>query len=165
MRRGSKARGRKKRKKEEKKGAQPGKMKHVAEASEPCEVSEERKMHLPQWANLFRLTSSDLFCAVVLSFLSLSLSLMVDVICFLCLVCHVAMKGDSGGPLTITTSTGQSVVIGIVSFGFKCAQEYPGVYVATSNYISWINTIIKDSPRAQRNRRGEERREETSRHK
>lgn len=70
------------------------------------------------------------------------------------------MKGDSGGPLTITTTSGQSVLIGIVSFGYKCAQEYPGVYVATSNYITWIDNIIKDLLASQSTYK-----EETSRHK
>ena len=55
------------------------------------------------------------------------------------------MKGDSGGPLTITMN-GHSVLIGIVSFGWKCAEELPGVYTSSSEYVDWINQQIKDLP-------------------
>jgi secreted trypsin-like serine protease len=38
-------------------------------------------------------------------------------------------QGDSGGPLFATTTSGDWVQVGIVSWGFKCAkQHYPGVY-------------------------------------
>ncbi len=47
-------------------------------------------------------------------------------------------QGDSGGPL-ISTHHGQTVQIGIVSWGEGCAlQGYPGVYTKVQNYIPWI---------------------------
>ncbi|KAK0105472.1 hypothetical protein ONS95_004163 [Cadophora gregata] len=46
-------------------------------------------------------------------------------------------SGDSGGPITIT-STG--VLAGTVSWGNGCAQAaYAGVYTRIGNYVSWIN--------------------------
>ncbi|KAK5640446.1 hypothetical protein RI129_011257 [Pyrocoelia pectoralis] len=44
-----------------------------------------------------------------------------------------ACKGDSGGPLVVNKQ------IGIVSFGYPCAQGYPDVYTRVSAYKGWIN--------------------------
>lgn len=47
-------------------------------------------------------------------------------------------QGDSGGPL-FRKRGGQSELVGIVSFGYGCAQaNTPGVYTKVSHYIDWI---------------------------
>lgn len=48
-------------------------------------------------------------------------------------------QGDSGGPLTYLNS-GQPVLVGITSFGNRCASYgWPSVYARASSYIEWIN--------------------------
>jgi len=47
-------------------------------------------------------------------------------------------QGDSGGPL-VRQRNGRAELIGIVSFGYGCAQAgSPGVYTKVSHYIDWI---------------------------
>lgn len=47
-------------------------------------------------------------------------------------------QGDSGGPL-VRKRGGQTELVGIVSFGYGCAQAgSPGVYTKVSHYINWI---------------------------
>lgn len=47
-------------------------------------------------------------------------------------------QGDSGGPL-VRRRGGQTELVGIVSFGYGCAQaNSPGVYTKVSHYIDWI---------------------------
>mmetsp|Transcript_892 Transcript_892/g.2070 ORF Transcript_892/g.2070 Transcript_892/m.2070 type:complete len:374 (+) Transcript_892:84-1205(+) len=51
-------------------------------------------------------------------------------------------QGDSGGPLMVTRSNSTEVVIGIVSWGFDCADTepaYPDVYTRVSYYEYWIH--------------------------
>ncbi|OTF81825.1 Group 3 mite allergen-like protein (serine protease) [Euroglyphus maynei] len=49
-----------------------------------------------------------------------------------------ACQGDSGGPLTLQIA-GIHYQIGIVSFGYRCAQpDFPGIYTAVSHYRHWI---------------------------
>lgn len=47
--------------------------------------------------------------------------------------------GDSGGPLFATGSGGGRVLVGIVSFGYGCAEPgIPGVYTRVAKYMDWI---------------------------
>jgi trypsin len=47
-------------------------------------------------------------------------------------------QGDSGGPIIDSAKT----LIGVVSFGFGCAQpDFPGVYARTSVLLSFINSV------------------------
>lgn len=55
-------------------------------------------------------------------------------------------QGDSGGPLIMSTSEGD-LQVGIVSWGFGCAQQYfPGVYSRTSYDANWlVSTVCQNS--------------------
>ena len=59
-------------------------------------------------------------------------------------------QGDSGGPL-VSTSIGEPVQVGVVSWGHSCADGlFPGVYTRVSPYAQWINgqmsgTVASDS--------------------
>lgn len=47
-----------------------------------------------------------------------------------------ACQGDSGGPLVF-----EERLLGVVSWGWGCATEYPGVYVRVDYYSSWIKSV------------------------
>lgn len=50
-------------------------------------------------------------------------------------------QGDSGGPLIRKATNSAYILIGIVSWGFGCAQpDYPGVYARVSNQLDWIKS-------------------------
>ena len=54
-----------------------------------------------------------------------------------------ACQGDSGGPLVSLASTGTCVVIGVTSYGVKCADDrYPGVYANVTEFLTWIRATI-----------------------
>ncbi|XP_019954587.1 tissue-type plasminogen activator isoform X2 [Paralichthys olivaceus] len=57
-----------------------------------------------------------------------------------------ACKGDSGGPL-VCRNKDKMTLMGVISWGDGCGQkDKPGVYTRVTNYISWINGIIKANP-------------------
>ncbi|GIY12340.1 clotting factor B [Caerostris extrusa] len=50
-----------------------------------------------------------------------------------------ACIGDSGGPLLHEDYDGMWSLVGVVSFGYKCAEPgVPGTYSRISYYIPWI---------------------------
>lgn len=52
-------------------------------------------------------------------------------------------QGDSGGPLVRYGLTGQSVQVGIVSWGLGCGRaESPGIYTRVSAFSDWIRTMV-----------------------
>ena len=54
-----------------------------------------------------------------------------------------ACQGDSGGPLIMTNSDGEYELIGIVSWGYGCAQAgYPGVYSKIQSRLDWFFSYI-----------------------
>ncbi|XP_035022674.2 tissue-type plasminogen activator isoform X3 [Hippoglossus stenolepis] len=57
-----------------------------------------------------------------------------------------ACKGDSGGPL-VCRNKDRMTLMGVISWGDGCGQrDKPGVYTRVTNYISWINGIMKANP-------------------
>nr|XP_053653823.1 trypsin-1-like [Cherax quadricarinatus] len=51
-------------------------------------------------------------------------------------------QDDSGGPM-MKTVNGKWVVVGIVSFGTRCAQPgFPGVYTRINSFLDWIRSNV-----------------------
>ncbi|MEM8753531.1 MAG: trypsin-like serine protease, partial [Pseudomonadota bacterium] len=56
-------------------------------------------------------------------------------------------QGDSGGPLLQADRSGLWRAVGIVSYGYKCAEPgFPGVYANVAAYRDWIESVI-DRPK------------------
>jgi secreted trypsin-like serine protease len=54
-------------------------------------------------------------------------------------------QGDSGGPMVAQTPDGAFVQVGIVSWGYGCAQaQYPGVYTEVSTYTEEIRAALAE---------------------
>ena len=51
-------------------------------------------------------------------------------------------QGDSGGPLFVEGEGGDFTQIGIVSYGYGCATEYPGVYTRLDRYTAWLLSVL-----------------------
>lgn len=55
------------------------------------------------------------------------------------LITNTLFQGDSGGPLIVAADRGGYELIGIVSWGYGCAQrDYPGVYTNIAKYKKFI---------------------------
>ncbi|XP_031632777.1 uncharacterized protein LOC116346717 [Contarinia nasturtii] len=57
-------------------------------------------------------------------------------------------QGDSGGPLQYfpTKDSAISTVLGVVSFGYSCGTELPGVYTRVAYYLDWIESVVWSNP-------------------
>jgi len=52
-------------------------------------------------------------------------------------------QGDSGGPLVVQTSEKSFTQIGIVSYGYGCATDFPGIYTRLDRYTRWISFVTR----------------------
>ena len=53
-------------------------------------------------------------------------------------------QGDSGGPLMCLSSDNRWHIVGVTSFGDRCAQSFsPGVYTRVSQLESFISGVVQ----------------------
>merc|ERR1712076_236535 len=50
-------------------------------------------------------------------------------------------QGDSGGPLTVPEN-GKYTLVGVVSYGWGCASNTPGIYARVQGFLPWIKSLI-----------------------
>lgn len=50
--------------------------------------------------------------------------------------------GDSGGPLLISSGSGQPMIAAVTAFGQACGGSTPSVYTSVSGYLSWIEEQV-----------------------
>lgn len=52
-------------------------------------------------------------------------------------------QGDSGGPLMLQGANRRWMLVGIVSWGYRCGEpDFPGVYTRVNHYLSWIENNL-----------------------
>lgn len=54
-------------------------------------------------------------------------------------------QGDSGGPLMIPSTKNYKMyyIIGVVSYGFKCAEPgFPGVYTKVTSFLDFVTSQL-----------------------
>lgn len=51
-------------------------------------------------------------------------------------------EGDSGGPLVVDSPEG-IVVIGVVSYGFDCADTAPSIYTKVFAHLKWVRRTLR----------------------
>ena len=54
----------------------------------------------------------------------------------------VCVQGDSGGPLAWKNGGGLFEIMGLVSWGYGCASNTPGVYAEVAYYMDWIDSNL-----------------------
>ena len=54
-------------------------------------------------------------------------------------------QGDSGGPMSARIG-GKNTLIGITSWGIRCADGFPGVYARVASYFDWIDRNMGPPP-------------------
>ncbi|XP_063698056.1 venom serine protease-like [Culicoides brevitarsis] len=57
-------------------------------------------------------------------------------------------QSDSGGPVYYTSpADNRQYVVGIISFGIRCATKSPGVNTRVTNYLAWIAMTVEENER------------------
>ncbi|KAK9878853.1 hypothetical protein WA026_003687 [Henosepilachna vigintioctopunctata] len=112
-----------------KEGVVPGLGVLKYEGSTPCTVHESRLLIYP-----------DNECKTMLESVDKNVSHVIKAFCAGYIQGGVdTCQGDSGGPLQIIGNDGTYTILGIVSFGYKCAAPgVLGLYTDVSQHLDWI---------------------------